>query len=135
MRKLLKPVSCCLLALVFSLFFASFALAAEEAATGTAAAAAAASPDVTANAKAMVISVSIAAAAFVMALGTLGPGTGMGNACNGATNAVGRNPDAQGKILLTMLVGLAMIESIAIYALVIALAILYANPLLKYIVG
>lgn len=133
MRKLLKPVSCCLLALVFSLFFASFALAAEEAATGTAAAAA--SPDVTASTKAMVIAVSIAAAAFVMGLGTLGPGSGMGNACNGATNAVGRNPDAQGKILLTMLVGLAMIESIAIYALVIALAILYANPLLKYVVG
>jgi F-type H+-transporting ATPase subunit c len=37
--------------------------------------------------------------------------------------------------MLTMLVGMAMTESIAIYALVIALSILYANPLLKYIFG
>jgi F-type H+-transporting ATPase subunit c len=51
----------------------------------------------------------------------------------GATAAVGRNPDAQGKVLLTMMVGLAMIESLAIYALVISLVILYANPLLKMI--
>ena len=56
----------------------------------------------------------------------------MGAGLNGATNAVGRNPEAQGKILLTMMVGLAMIESLAIYALVIALIVLYANPLLKY---
>jgi F-type H+-transporting ATPase subunit c len=46
---------------------------------------------------------------------------------------VGRNPEAQGKILITMMVGLAMIESLAIYALVIALVVLYANSLLKYI--
>jgi F-type H+-transporting ATPase subunit c len=68
-----------------------------------------------------------------MAFGTLGPGLAMGNGLNGATNAVGRNPEAQGKILLTMMVGLAMIESLAIYALVIALIVLYANPLLKYL--
>ncbi len=46
---------------------------------------------------------------------------------------MGRNPEAQGKILVTMMVGLAMIESLAIYALVIALVIIYANPLLKLI--
>jgi F-type H+-transporting ATPase subunit c len=57
----------------------------------------------------------------------------MGNGLNGATKAVGRNPEAQGKILLTMMVGLAMIESLAIYSLVVALIVLYANPLLKYL--
>ena len=45
------------------------------------------------------------------------------------------NPEAQGKILLTMMVGLAMIESLAIYALVVALILLYANPLVKVVIG
>jgi F-type H+-transporting ATPase subunit c len=83
--------------------------------------------------KAIVISCSLLAAGLAMAFGTLGTGLGMGNGLNGATNAVGRNPEAQGKILLTMMVGLAMIESLAIYALVVALVVLYANPLIKYI--
>lgn len=83
--------------------------------------------------KAIVVGLALVAAGFVMGFGTLGPGIAMGNGLNGATNAVGRNPEAQGKILLTMMVGLAMIESLAIYALVVALVILYANPLLKVI--
>ncbi len=83
--------------------------------------------------KAVVVCCSILAAALVMALGTIGTALGMGNGLSSAANAVGRNPEAQGKILITMLVGLAMIESLAIYALVIALVTLYANPLLKMI--
>ena len=71
------------------------------------------------------------AAALVLGLGASGTGLGMGQATSGSTNAVGRNPEAQGKIMLTMMVGMAMTESIAIYALVISLIILYANPLLK----
>jgi F-type H+-transporting ATPase subunit c len=74
--------------------------------------------------KAIVVACSILAAALVMA---------QGNGLSSAANAVGRNPEAQGKILITMMVGLAMIESLAIYALVIALVVLYANPLLKVI--
>jgi F-type H+-transporting ATPase subunit c len=83
--------------------------------------------------KAIVVACSILAAALVMALGTIGTGLGMGNGLSSAANAVGRNPEAQGKILITMMVGLAMIESLAIYALVVALVVLYANPLLKVI--
>lgn len=83
--------------------------------------------------KAIVVGCSILAAALVMALGTIGTGLGMGNGLSSAANAVGRNPEAHGKILITMMVGLAMIESLAIYALVIALVVLYANPLLKVI--
>ena len=101
---------------------APFVYAANEAATGTV--------DYT---KAIIIGISIFVAGIAMAFGTLGPGLAMGNGLNGATNAIGRNPEAQGKILLTMIVGLAMIESLAIYALVIALSVLYANPLLKYL--
>ena len=83
--------------------------------------------------KAVVIACSLLAAGLAMALGTIGTGIGMGNGLSGATNAVGRNPEAHGKILVTMMVGLAMIESLAIYALVVALVVLYANPLLKVI--
>jgi F-type H+-transporting ATPase subunit c len=109
---------------IFSvLFSASLAAAAEAAAPG-------ASVDYT---KAIVIACSLLAAGLAMALGTIGTGIGMGNGLSGATNAVGRNPEAHGKILVTMMVGLAMIESLAIYALVIALVVLYANPLLKVI--
>jgi F-type H+-transporting ATPase subunit c len=58
----------------------------------------------------------------------IGAGAGIGNAANGACMAVGRNPGVQGKIMTTMLVGMAMAESCVIYALVIGLVILYANP-------
>jgi F-type H+-transporting ATPase subunit c len=102
---------------------ASLAAAAEAAAPGS-------SVDYT---KAIVIGCSLLAAGFAMALGTIGTGLGMGHGLSGATNAVGRNPEAHGKILVTMMVGLAMIESLAIYALVIALVLLYANPLIKAI--
>jgi F-type H+-transporting ATPase subunit c len=83
--------------------------------------------------KAIVIGCSLLVAGLAMALGTIGTGIGMGNGLSSATNAVGRNPAAHGQVLITMMVGLAMIESLAIYALVIALVVLYANPLLKYI--
>ena len=111
------------LAILSVMFSASLAVAAEAAAPG-------ATVDYT---KAIVIACSLLAAGVAMALGTIGTGIGMGNGLSGATNAVGRNPEAHGKILITMMVGLAMIESLAIYALVIALVVLYANPLLKVI--
>ncbi len=85
------------------------------------------------SSKALVVAVSIFSAAMVMGIGTICTALGMGHGLNGAVNAVGRNPEAQGRILTTMMVGLAMIESLAIYALVIALVVIYANPLLKII--
>lgn len=115
-----------LMAIVLVLVSAPFVFAAKEVAE----AATAGTVDYT---KAIVIGCSLLAAGIAIAFGTIGTGNGMGAGLNGATNAVGRNPEAQGKILLTMMVGLAMIESLAIYALVIALIVLYANPLLKYI--
>ena len=115
-----------LLAMVLVIVSAPFVLAAPEAA----AQAPSGGVDYT---KAIIIGCSLLAAGIAIAFGTIGTGNGMGQGLNGATNAVGRNPEAQGKILLTMMVGLAMIESLAIYALVIALIVLYANPLLKYI--
>ena len=114
-----------LLAMVMVIVTAPFVFAAPEAA--------AAPGGVVDYTKAIIIGCSIIGAGLAIAFGTIGTGNGMGAGLNGATNAVGRNPEAQGKILLTMMVGLAMIESLAIYALVIALIMLYANPLLKYL--
>ena len=118
-----KSLMYALMAMLMVVVSAPFVFAAPEAA-----AAATGTVDYT---KAIIVGMSLFVAGLAIAFGTLGTGLGMGNGLNGATNAVGRNPEAQGKILLTMMVGLAMIESLAIYALVIALIVLYANPLLK----
>jgi F-type H+-transporting ATPase subunit c len=123
-----KSLIYALLAMVLVIISAPFVFAAKEIAQAVPAPAA--TVDYT---KAIVIGCSLLAAGLAIAFGTIGTGNGMGAGLNGATNAVGRNPEAQGKILLTMMVGLAMIESLAIYALVIALIVLYANPLLKFI--
>lgn len=72
--------------------------------------------------------ISVLAAGLAIALGTLGTGIGQGLAVARAVEGVSRNPGASGKILTTMLIGLAMIESLAIYALVVSLIILFANP-------
>ena len=74
-------------------------------------------------------------AGLAIGLGAIGAGAGIGNAANGACQAVGRNPGVQGKIMMVMLVGMAMAESIAIYALVIALILLYANPFKAFFLG
>jgi len=65
-----------------------------------------------------------------MGLGAIGPGVGMGHAVRGALEGMARNPGTSGKLMTTMLIGLAMMESLAIYALVIALILLFSNPFL-----
>jgi len=61
----------------------------------------------------------------IAALGTgIGQGIGLGRACEG----VARNPSAAGKITTTLIIGLAMIESLAIYALVVVLVLIFVNP-------
>jgi F-type H+-transporting ATPase subunit c len=122
-----KSLSYVVISILLIMVLTPLALAA-SAPVSAAAAAPASTVDYT---KAIVIGCSLLAVGIAMGLGTIGTGVGMGNGLSGATNAVGRNPEAQGKILLTMMVGLAMIESLAIYALVIALIVLYANPLIK----
>ncbi|MEN8257906.1 MAG: ATP synthase F0 subunit C [Thermodesulfobacteriota bacterium] len=69
------------------------------------------------------------AAALSVGLAALGCGVGMGSACEGACVGTARNPEASGKITVTMILGMALIESLTIYGLVISLILLYANPL------
>ena len=64
-------------------------------------------------------------AALAIGLGAIGPGAGMGILFSKALEAIGRNPEAQGKIQFTMFLGIAFTEAIAIYALVVSLMILF----------
>lgn len=77
--------------------------------------------------------ICILAAGIGMGLGVLGPGIGMGHAIRGALDGISRNPGVYNRIFTTMLIGLAIIESLAIYVLVICLMILFFNPYLKFI--
>jgi F-type H+-transporting ATPase subunit c len=63
-----------------------------------------------------------------MGLAALGTGIGMGTGLGGACEGVARNPGASGKITTTLIIGLAMIESLAIYALVVVLILIFVNP-------
>ncbi len=63
------------------------------------------------------------ATALAISLGVLGPGVGIGIATGKAVEALGRNPDAEGSIRATMILGIAFTEGLAIFALVIALII------------
>lgn len=65
------------------------------------------------------------AAAIAIGLGTIGTGLGQGNAVAKAMEAIGRNPEATGRLQTVMIIGLAFIESLAIYALVVALILLF----------
>jgi F-type H+-transporting ATPase subunit c len=77
------------------------------------------------------LSMTVLAAGLAIGLGAIGSGIGMGTAIGGACEGTSRNPEAGGKILTTMIIGLAMIESLTIYALVVALLLLFANPYAK----
>jgi F-type H+-transporting ATPase subunit c len=74
-------------------------------------------------------------AALAIAIGTIGPALAMGRAISHALDALARQPEAEKSITRTLFIGLAMIESLAIYCLVIVLIILFRNPLLSYFLG
>ena len=77
--------------------------------------------------KAIVLAASAIGAGIAMIAG-FGPGVGEGYAVGIACEAIGRQPDAQGDITRTMLVGCAIAESTGISSLVIALILLFVNP-------
>lgn len=60
------------------------------------------------------------AMALAVGLGVIGPGIGIGILVGKALEAMGRNPEASGKIQATMFIGIAFTEALAIFALVIA---------------
>jgi len=75
------------------------------------------------------------AAGLGMGLGSVGTGIGQGIAIKAACEGVARNPGASGKILTTMMIGLAMVESLAIYVFVVSMIILFANPFTEHVLA
>jgi F-type H+-transporting ATPase subunit c len=71
----------------------------------------------------------VTAAGFGIAIAAFGCGIAQGLGLKSAVEGIARNPESSGKVTVTMLIGLAMIESLCIYALVIALILIYAAPM------
>jgi len=79
--------------------------------------------------------VSTVAAVIGISLGVMLPAVAMGMAISKALDALARQPEAERSIMRTLFIGLAMIESLAIYVLVIVLIVLFRNPLLQYLIS
>ena len=77
--------------------------------------------------------VSTGGALLAIAVGIIFPALAMGRAIVQALDALARQPEAEKSITRTLFIGLAMIESLAIYVLVIVLIVLFRNPLLEYL--
>ena len=65
------------------------------------------------------------AAGIAIGFGGIGPGIGIGIAVNGALQAIGRNPETAGEVRTTMILGAGLAEAVAIYALVVALVLIF----------
>ena len=83
-----------------------------------------------ADGEAMIKAYSVVAAVVGLGLAALGGAIGMGHASAATIAGTARNPGMGGKLMGTMFIALAMIEAQVIYALVLALIALYANPFL-----
>jgi len=77
---------------------------------------------------------SIVIAGFCMSIGSIGPALGEGKAVAQAMMALAQQPDESGTISRTLFVGLAMIESMAIYCLVISIILIFANPFWNHMI-
>jgi len=78
---------------------------------------------------------SIFTAGMTIALGSIGPALGEGRAVATALTALAQQPDAAATITRTLFVGLAMVESVAIYCFVVSMIILFANPFWNHVIS
>ncbi len=79
--------------------------------------------------------ISICAAAVCMAVGAVAPALGEAKALQQALSSIAQQPDEAGSISRTLFIGLAMIESIAIYCLVISIILIFANPFWTHVIA
>jgi F-type H+-transporting ATPase subunit c len=79
--------------------------------------------------------VSMICAGVTIAVGSVAPALGEGRAVSAALNSLAQQPDAASTITRTLFVGLAMIESIAIYCLVISMILIFANPFWNHVIA
>ncbi len=79
--------------------------------------------------------VSIVTAGLTMAVGSIGPALGEARAVASALTSLAQQPDAAATITRTLFVGLAMIESMAIYCFVISIILIFANPFWNHVIA
>jgi len=75
----------------------------------------------------------VVTAGFGIAIGTIATAISQGNALSKAVEGISRQPESSGSITTTLIIGLAFIESLTIYVLVIALILLFANPFTEHV--
>jgi len=80
------------------------------------------------NMNPIVAAASVVSAGLAVGLAAIGPGMGQGTAAGYAVEGIARQPEAEGKIRGALLLSFAFMESLTIYGLVVALALLFANP-------
>jgi len=84
---------------------------------------------------ALIAVASIVMAGLTTALGSVAPALGEGKAVATALTSLAQQPDASATITRTLFVGLAMIESIAIYCFVISMILIFANPFWTHVIA
>ena len=83
----------------------------------------------------MIAIASIVTAGLTTGLGCMAPALGQGRSIATALSALAQQPDASATITLTLFVGLAMIESMAIYCFVISMILIFANPFWNHVIA
>jgi F-type H+-transporting ATPase subunit c len=78
---------------------------------------------------------SIITAGLTIAIGSIGPAFGEGRAVATALTALAQQPDASATITRTLFVGLAMVESVAIYCFVVSMILIFANPFWNHVIA
>ena len=76
----------------------------------------------------LIAAVSIAIAGLTIAIGSIGPALGEARALAQALDSIAQQPDMANTLTRTLFVGMAMVESTAIYCLVVSLILIFANP-------
>jgi F-type H+-transporting ATPase subunit c len=82
----------------------------------------------------LVAVVSIVVGGLTIMIGSIGPAIAEGRAVAEALGAIAQQPDESGTITRTLFVGLAMIESTAIYCFVVSMIVIFANPFWNYFI-
>ena len=78
---------------------------------------------------------SIVVSGLTIAIGSIGPALGEGRAVAQALSALAQQPDEANTIIRTLFVGMALVESTAIYCFVITLILIFANPFWNYVIS
>ncbi|MDH5206981.1 MAG: F0F1 ATP synthase subunit C [Hylemonella sp.] len=87
------------------------------------------------DAMSLIAAASIVTAGLTITIGSIGPALGEARAVSQALAAIAQQPDEAGTITRTLFVGLAMIESTAIYCFVVTMILIFANPFWDHVIA